>query len=157
MSTRRRTSVRALLVTPDHDLLLMHATLDDGRNIWVPPGGGVERSESLLEALSRELSEEIGLTTALAAQPVWMREHSFLLRGEWITQVEHYFFVPTKAFVPFTEGNPDLLERQDTIGHRWWTMNELANSDQLFAPRALHAHMRQLLEQVPPKPIWIGV
>ena len=157
MSTRRRTSVRALLVTPDHELLLLDVTLDDGQHIWAPPGGGVEGSESLSEALGRELSEEIGLTAPPVARPVWMRKHTFRLRGEWITQVEHYFFVPTKAFVPFIDGNPDLLERQDTIGHRWWTMNELAVSKETFAPRALHTHMRQLLEQVPREPIWVGI
>jgi ADP-ribose pyrophosphatase YjhB (NUDIX family) len=51
--------VRALLVTPDHDLLAIKRIRPGQDPYWVLPGGGVEAGESLETSLARELREEI--------------------------------------------------------------------------------------------------
>jgi len=51
--------VRAVLVTPDHDLLTIKRIRPGQDPYWVLPGGGVEVGEDLEGALARELSEEI--------------------------------------------------------------------------------------------------
>ena len=54
--------VRALLVTPDHDLLTIKRIRPGRDPYWVLPGGGVEAGEDLETALARELREEIAAT-----------------------------------------------------------------------------------------------
>ena len=57
-----RTSIRAILLTPSHEVLLMRIRPPDGRApFWITPGGGIEAGESRAECLRRELREEVGL------------------------------------------------------------------------------------------------
>ena len=50
-----------------------HDELKGGASWWVPPGGGVERGESLLECARRETLEETGLRVVLG-RIVYVRE-----------------------------------------------------------------------------------
>ena len=54
--------VRALLITPDDDLLAIQRIRPGEDPYWVLPGGGVEAGEDLETALARELREEIAAT-----------------------------------------------------------------------------------------------
>ena len=54
--------VRALLITPDDDLLTIQRIRPGQDPYWVLPGGGVETGEDLETALARELREEIAAT-----------------------------------------------------------------------------------------------
>ncbi|HUY47270.1 MAG TPA: NUDIX domain-containing protein, partial [Streptosporangiaceae bacterium] len=54
--------VRALLITPDDDLLTIQRIRPGQDPYWVLPGGGVEPGEDLETALARELREEIAAT-----------------------------------------------------------------------------------------------
>jgi ADP-ribose pyrophosphatase YjhB (NUDIX family) len=54
--------VRALLITPDDELLTILRIRPGQDPYWVLPGGGVEASEDLETALARELREEIAAT-----------------------------------------------------------------------------------------------
>lgn len=57
-----RDRVRALLVTPDHDLLAIKRIRPGQAPYWVLPGGGVEAGEDLEATLARELREEIAVS-----------------------------------------------------------------------------------------------
>jgi ADP-ribose pyrophosphatase YjhB (NUDIX family) len=57
--TEPRIRVSALLRWSDRILLCRHEK--PGKEYWLLPGGGVEAGESLVEALHRELHEEIGI------------------------------------------------------------------------------------------------
>jgi ADP-ribose pyrophosphatase YjhB (NUDIX family) len=57
--------VRALLTTPDGDLLTIQRVRPGQDPYWVLPGGGVEDGEDLETALARELQEEIAATADL--------------------------------------------------------------------------------------------
>lgn len=68
-----RLRVSALLRWEDRILLIRHEK--NGREAWLLPGGGVETGESLLEALRRELREEVGLEDGLSFEgPVAIAE-----------------------------------------------------------------------------------
>ena len=54
--------VRALLITPDNELLTIQRIRPGQDPYWVLPGGGVETGEDLETALARELHEEIAAT-----------------------------------------------------------------------------------------------
>lgn len=60
--TRPRTiGVRALLLGPDGRVALVRHTYLDG---WYLPGGGVKKGEAIVDALHRELAEEVAVTDA---------------------------------------------------------------------------------------------
>ncbi|NLV40547.1 MAG: NUDIX domain-containing protein [Candidatus Hydrogenedentes bacterium] len=57
-----RLRVAALVIRDDRVLLVRH--VKDGETRWLLPGGGVDRGETLADALHRELREETGLQVA---------------------------------------------------------------------------------------------
>ena len=58
MPLEPRIRVSAVLRWEDRVLLCRHEK--SGREYWLLPGGGVNSGESLVEALRRELEEEVG-------------------------------------------------------------------------------------------------
>jgi 8-oxo-dGTP diphosphatase len=59
LSTEPRIRVSALLHWRDRILLCRHEKQD--KHYWLLPGGGVNSGESLVNALRRELAEEVGI------------------------------------------------------------------------------------------------
>ncbi len=64
---RHRIRAAAIVVEGDSVLLVQHQhdELSGGEPWWVPPGGGVEGDESLVECARRETLEETGLSVEL--------------------------------------------------------------------------------------------
>lgn len=71
-SKNYRVSIKALITDEQGRLLMI-----GGGDHWGIPGGGLEHGENIHDALSREIKEELGVTTtSIAAQPtyVWTKK-----------------------------------------------------------------------------------
>ncbi|NJN92996.1 MAG: NUDIX domain-containing protein [Anaerolineales bacterium] len=65
-------------------------TTTPGIDFWFLPGGRVKAGESSLEAIARELGEELGLENQ-AIQPLWAVENFFTLHDENFHELGFYF------------------------------------------------------------------
>jgi len=142
-----RSAVRALLTTPDRDVLLMRVTFPDPlRVLWITPGGGLDPGEDLLSGLRRELREEVGHDDFEFGPEVWHQTVLFRVGRRMVRQHNRYFWVTTEPFDPVCELNPDPIEREMFDEYRWWTVEQIARSSEMFAPTDLAARLAALFE-----------
>ena len=61
--------VKALIRNPNKEILLLERESKFKKNYWDLPGGRLQKGESLLQTLKREIAEETGLNDLGNAQP----------------------------------------------------------------------------------------
>ena len=150
-----RVAARAIVLDPDDRILLVLFRSPTSRQSWwATPGGALDEGETHEEALRRELLEEAGIA-AEHGPCVWTREHVFHWAEHYIRQVERYYVVRVDS--PVVAPQIDLAA-EDVHELRWWTLAEIAASQEQFAPSRLGALVRELLADGPPAvPIDVGV
>jgi 8-oxo-dGTP pyrophosphatase MutT (NUDIX family) len=153
-----RPSARIVLLDPADRILLIHVVAgdtDDG-SFWITPGGGLEGGESFEQAALRELWEETGLDGLPLGPCVWVRRHVWRWGSKSIDSDERFYLVRTDR----TEVRlmvPDEIEAGNFEGFRWWTLQELETSSEIFAPRRMATLVALLLAgEVPPQPLSVG-
>lgn len=142
IGARHRHAARALILDDKDRVLLLQARIS-GQAMWVTPGGGVERHECYASALQREVAEEVGVPLRVGPI-VWVRRFSGADAGNIgpggeFTEV---FFSGRALDHEISPLRPDDY----VIGHKWWSVDELTASRELFAPRALPRLLPSLLE-----------
>jgi 8-oxo-dGTP pyrophosphatase MutT (NUDIX family) len=142
-----------LLFGPGETLLLLHAKEPAGdQQWWVTPGGGIEPGETFLQAARRELIEETGLHVPVG-QWIWTRRHSYTWNGQWCDQYERFFVATTDR----TDVHPVKADTY-VVAYRWWTLPELKESAEEFAPRRLAELWRELVDAgLPDRPLDCGI
>ena len=159
---RIRQAVRALLVTPDDHLLLVRFEFPT-RTVWALPGGGLDPGETHLDALRRELIEEVGLRDPVVGAHVWNREHIIAFEdGLWDGQRDRFYVVQAaERFEPTPALTWEQLRAERLHELRWWHVDEIEQATVggvSFAPRALGEHLRSLITDGPPAaPVDAGV
>ena len=133
-----RQAGRMFVLDEDQRVLLIHERRDIGSELshWITPGGGVEPGESLAEAAVREVYEETGLRPALdpAAEPMFEERVRFTIGGLDLIQTNFYFLVHVPSGLPVQPAGHTEIERLVVLGHRWWSLAELAASDVVREP-----------------------
>jgi 8-oxo-dGTP pyrophosphatase MutT (NUDIX family) len=147
-----------ILADADDRILLIayRGTLDP--LYWITPGGGIDAAESPAEAAARELGEETGLrVTAAELGPQVAVAAGHLEIPGWLSGIfrEDYFFyrLPTAGTDLDTSG---LLTYESTAidEFRWWSVDELASTDQEVYPLGLAGLLADLLAgRIPAEPV----
>jgi len=162
-STNLRHSVRAIILDEQDRVLLCRLAIARPRAaiVWAAPGGGIERDETPLAALCRELHEEVGLSMDAAPPHVWRQEVVAPGYAAGHAGVRNdYFLVRTTVFEPRGAASDDDLTAEHITGFRWWSLPELAGyrGPDLFSPRDLAAPLTALLaDGVPARPLSLGL
>jgi 8-oxo-dGTP diphosphatase len=147
---RIRDAVRALVLDPDSRVLLVRFEFPTATR-WALPGGGLEPGETHLDALRRELEEEVGLVDAVVGSQIWHRLHIVpFLNGEFDGQRERIFLIRAASFEPRPKLTWEQMNAEFVHELRWWTLDEIAASDGHFVPNDLHTLLTALLRDGPP-------
>jgi G:T/U-mismatch repair DNA glycosylase/ADP-ribose pyrophosphatase YjhB (NUDIX family) len=151
-----RNGVRAIVLDPDDRVLLVRFVLPH-TELWAPPGGGIDAGETPEQAIVRELAEECGLRGFALGPCIWTRVR-WVQWPRWAGQAERIFLVRTVAFEPAPEWSAEQLAAENVVEQRWWTLDELEASTEVFAPSRLPQLLRELVELgPPPEPVDVGV
>ena len=152
-----RPSARLILLDPHDRLFLFNVhdphVFDPAKPFfdpfWVMIGGMVDPGEDYAQAAVREACEETKLPVIDTPRWVWKRERVMSWRGREVLHRERFFLARTDRNEIDTSGL-DEKERSWTLGHRWWTADEIAASPDRFEPLDLSALLTALLRDGPP-------
>jgi len=143
----QRTGVRALVLDPADRALLVR--FDDAMGSWwATPGGGIDPGESDVEALGRELGEEVGLRDFELGPLLWTRDHWHVDPRRFGGQRERCYLVRTEAFEIAGTFSAAELAAEGVHEARWFELEELAGV--ITGPRRLRELVLDLLEHGPP-------
>ncbi|MBF0316381.1 MAG: NUDIX domain-containing protein [Oligoflexia bacterium] len=165
-----RQTARAFLLNTEGKILLMKIEDNTVRDLdakkqkppfWVTIGGRIEEGESPSSAVIREVQEETG----------FKKNHFEVLKkvgyGECVlnwknvpTKMEEHFFLVKviKESQEITANQLEDEERSVFRGHKWWSIQELESSNEVFIPIQLIALVKEFnIGKIPETPLEIDL
>ncbi len=109
-----RNVVRCILIDENDNVCLEHIFDDDGfgpRNYYETPGGGVKDGETLIEALKREIEEEVGYHIEVIEELGEVIDYYNLINRK---NINHFFLARAVDKCP-SHQEEDELRRIDNI------------------------------------------
>ena len=145
---KHRETARIMLVDEKNRIFLLKTHFDPEVGLpprWLTPGGGIDSGETTLEAAVRELREETGMRV----NPEELGEPALVSSGRWDwadglsyhTYTDTIYELKVQNFDPDTSGFTQD-ELRDILEYRWWTIQELMQSDEQLAPHELREWLR---------------
>lgn len=129
-----RFRVCGICIKDDKLLLVLHKGLGELGELWLPPGGGLERGQTAPENLKREFLEETGLEVEVG-NFLFIHEH---LQGS-LHAVELFFSVKATGGSLVTGSDPELPPDKQLIQEvRYFNFAEL----KAFGDQRLHAMLQ---------------
>lgn len=119
-NTYYRTSIKAL-VFDDHKNILL--TKDEGEHKWDLPGGGMDWGETPQQCLTREIQEEMGITTTWIANHPSYFYSDLSAKGVWFTntiyeaKLEHLNFTPSDECVEIKFFSPEEAKKENLFSN----------------------------------------
>ena len=156
-------SARALLVDPSDRVLLMQlasgrislAPTESRKTFWLIPGGSLNLGETFEDALMREIFEETGLRLTHPGHWIWISPNRIMREGRPVDTLARVYIQRVQNFEPIPKALTEE-ERDSFRGLRWWSLEEIDNSNELFIPGQLASLLKPLLTQAwPAEPIVI--
>ena len=143
----RRFTARALPVDDQGRVLLLNGfdPVRPDEPFWFTIGGALEGAETLQQAAARELFEEVGIrvTAEEFTGPYGTGTIEFSFAQYAITQDQAYFAVRVGQ-VEVSFEHMEQLEKETTLGHRWWSAEEIEATEEIVFPEDLAAILRRI-------------
>jgi 8-oxo-dGTP diphosphatase len=119
MHAEPRVRVSALLFWHGRLLLCRHEKL--GKDVWLLPGGGVHSGETLMDALDREMAEEVGIEPPPFEGPIAIVD-SIAPRRTFVSK--HVIHI---IFAGELDGSLETVSSQDDAvrGHQLFALEDL--------------------------------
>ena len=138
-----RKTARILLRKPSGEVFLLLTHFDPEVGLparWITPGGGIDPGETTQQAALRELFEETGISVTETDLDEPVGE----LSGTWIWadginshSYHDTFYELTISDFVLNDSSWTDDERRDVLEYRWWTLDELRNTNELVGPHGL--------------------
>jgi len=147
-----RNSARAIVLNRKNEVLLLKFSFADFKDnidtqvheFWVTPGGGLEYGESFLDALRREMLEEIGVSVQGEPAHIWTRDVILEWEGKAFLSHERYFLVNLDSD-SVDNSRMTANEKRTLKGTRWWSVTEIQESNEAFRPPELGAELGNII------------
>lgn len=136
---KERVAARVLLISPEGRLLLLQAEggpVAGPSAFWFTVGGGLEPGEDLMSTARREVAEETGLSNVRFGPAVWYSEQVLTFHGEATLFRETYIVAHAESEALETRSWTEL-EVEMIRGWRWWSVEEIAATEEIIFPLGL--------------------
>lgn len=120
--TTTRLTVRAIILKDQKILMTYSKKFDD----YMTPGGGVEENEDFVDALKRELVEEVGVVADKIEPIGYIEELRSGQNGGILYQKSHYFEVTIREMV---DTKPEAYEVRFGMMPRWVNIDDVIDQN----------------------------